>query len=325
MRVFITGATGFVGSYLVKRLLSEGHDILCLTRNIDKISFPTYNNVEFLEGDITKPDTYSNYLVNIDMIYHLAGYVKHEAYNKNEAYKNNVIGTRNIFNLALEKKIKKVIYLSSAGIFHSKDNSVMDENSLPVGKFINYYAYSKYLSYIELKDFLNRGLDVVTIMPVSIYGKGSPLFINFFDFLIKYKIFFKKILDKKLSLVYIDDVVEAIVKVSRPDYHRECYLLSGSVIEINDIISIVNRIFKINIKILNIPLWLMYVFVNFLDPLSKLTRKKFFINKEILNFMVGDISVSSKKAKNELSWIPSSFGETFSDMLVWYKDSLNSK
>lgn len=325
MNIFITGATGFVGSYLVDRLSKEGHNIMCLTRDISRISLPTNNNVQFIEGDINKPETYKVFLDGIDVIYHLAGYVRHEAYSKREAYNNNVEGSKNIFKIALEKKIEKVVYMSSAGIFHSEDESIFNEESKAPDKFINYYSYSKYLGYLEAKNFINKGLNIYIIMPVSIYGPGSPLFVDFFNFLVKKRIFFRGLLNKKISLVYIGDVIDALVKVSKASEFSREYLLTGKVLYIKEIINYIERTLKIKILILNLPIFLMTTSINFLDIVSKLLNKKFFINKEIFNFLIGSLLVSSEKIKSELNWSPSDFDKTFLEMLHWYKNNLNNR
>lgn len=323
MNIFITGATGFVGSYLVDRLSEDDHNIICLTRDISKISLPTDNNVQFIQGDINKPETYESFLDGVDVIYHLAGYVRHEAHNKEEAYNNNVKGSKNIFEIALAKKIGKVIYMSSAGIFHSEDESIFNEDSKKPDKFINYYAYSKYLGYLEAKNFIDKGLNISIIMPVSIYGPGSSLFVDFFDFLLEKRVFFKSLLDKKISLVYIDDVIDALIKVSTSSEFSREYLLTGKVLYIREMISYIEKIFKTKILIFNLPLFLMRISINFLDFVSKLLNKRFFINKEIFNFLVGSLLVSSNRIKSELNWNTSDFDKTFLGMLYWYKDNLN--
>ncbi len=321
MNIFITGATGFVGSYLVEEMSKEGHYILCLTRNIENVSLPTYDNVEFVQGDINDVSTYEKFLKDVDVIYHLAGYVRHEAHKREEAYNNNVIGSRNIFNLALTNNIDRVVYMSSAGIFHSKDDSIFNEDSKVPSKFINYYSYSKYLGYLEAKKFIKQGLDISIIMPVSIYGPGSGLFVDFFDFLVKKKIFFKNLLYKKLSLVYIKDVVEVLIKVSETSGAGHEYLLTGKTLRVKDIIKIIEDTFAIRIIILNVPLFLMSISISFLDIVSKLIRKNFFINREMFNFLVGSLLVSSDKIKSELKWEPSNFDKTFLEMLYWYKNN----
>ena len=113
MRILITGGTGFIGSHLCKRLLNEGHYIICLDNNFtgkmeNIASIKNHPNFEFIRHDITQP-----ILLEVDQIYHLACPASPKAYQYNpiKTIKTNILGTLNALGIA--KRVKARILLSS--------------------------------------------------------------------------------------------------------------------------------------------------------------------------------------------------------------------
>lgn len=113
MRILVTGGTGFIGSHLCKRLLNEGHYIICLDNNFtgkmeNITSIKNNPNFEFIRHDITQP-----ILLEVDQIYHLACPASPKAYQYNpiKTIKTNILGTLNALGIA--KRVKATILLTS--------------------------------------------------------------------------------------------------------------------------------------------------------------------------------------------------------------------
>ena len=273
MKVFITGASGFIGSYLVKELAERGDEIVCLTRDLRRMSLKTRDNVNYVEGDITKPNSFEKFFENVEVIYHLAGYVKHKPYSARVAYDINVIGTKNIYDLAKKYAVKKILYLSSAGIYHPTQNIIANEDTPLSKKFINTYAYSKYLGYIETQKYVQEGVNIISILPASVYGDGSPLFVDLLNFLVNKRIFFKTLLDKRLSMVYVDDVVQAILVAEKKSDFGETYLLSNANLEMAELLKIIEDFFDIRLYKLNVPEFFISTAITSFDLVSKILNK----------------------------------------------------
>ncbi|HEM48680.1 MAG TPA: NAD-dependent epimerase/dehydratase family protein, partial [Caldithrix sp.] len=113
MKVFITGATGFIGSFLVEALTKKGYQVKCLVRNSSKLNWISDLNVKCHFGNLNDPESLSKGLYDADYIYHLAGVTKSL---KDENYISaNVRGTKNLIDavLATNKKLKRLIHISS--------------------------------------------------------------------------------------------------------------------------------------------------------------------------------------------------------------------
>jgi nucleoside-diphosphate-sugar epimerase len=314
MKIFITGGTGFIGRRLIDRLARDkNNQLICLTRNLSKAVIPAAENVQFIEGEISNPETYKDYLQNSDILYHLAAHVKYglSPNEKKENFQTNVIGTKKIFQTALEFKIPRVIYLSSAVIYHPCGNGIPDESDNPPDKHITEYSKTKYLGFLEAQKFISKGLAIITLLPTSVYGCGSPLFTDFIKFLFKHKIFFKPLLDKKLSTVYVADVVNAILLASTSEKTVGSYIISDKIITVRDLIKMTEKHFHIKIRIFNVPLILLKSSIITADFLCQYIGINKYINKEIFALISNNFVACGDKVKRELKWHPSPFKETF--------------
>ncbi len=318
MKIFVTGGSGFIGRRLVEKLSQNKDDqIFCLTRDLSKISISTAENVQYLEGDITKPETYKNFLYGSDRLYHLAAYVGYGIYgrDKKEMGKINIDGTKIIFDIAKQFKIPKILYLSTAMVYHPMGEKIVVETDNFPKKHTTHYSYTKYLSFLEAQKYIKIGLPITVILPTSVYGYGSPLFSDFVKFLLKYKVFFKSLLDKRLSVVYVNDVVDAILLAEKGDYVGESFIVSSEIITIRDFIKQVEIYFKIEVKIYNLPIFILKLFSPVIGFISRF-KKGLYINKEIFNFINGNFIASGEKVKNKLEWKPkTSIYNKFEEMI----------
>ena len=115
MNYLITGATGFVGPHLIKKLTSEGHVCKCLVREGSENNIPELDGVQIITGDITKLETFTGIAENIDCLLHLAtlGHMSNFTVTEDMFYAINVHGTINIMNEALRAGVPKIVHCST--------------------------------------------------------------------------------------------------------------------------------------------------------------------------------------------------------------------
>ena len=125
MKILVTGGTGFIGNHLCRKLLNEGHYIICLdnnfTGNMENIKDMINNsNFEFIRHDITLP-----ILLEVDQIYHLAcpASPKSYQYNAIKTIKTNILGTLNALGIAKKSKSKNTININIGSIWRSNYKS----------------------------------------------------------------------------------------------------------------------------------------------------------------------------------------------------------
>jgi len=171
-KALVTGAAGFIGSHVVRELLSENVEVRCLirpgesTRNLDGLG------VELLTGDILDIAAVEKALDGIDTVFHLAAVYSIWMRDWSRIYEVNIQGSRNVLWACLKKEIEKVVFTSSIaaiGIAPGKALSTEDTlfNQYTLG---NHYVLTKYLSQQEAIGFSKRGLDLVIVNPCFPFG-----------------------------------------------------------------------------------------------------------------------------------------------------------
>jgi len=182
--ILVTGATGLVGGHLIWHLLQENEKVIAIKRNTSStkalktiFSFYTENpdaylqKIEWRIADVLDKDSLVTVFDDIHVVYHCAAVVS-LSNSGSGLTETNVIGTRNIVNLSLNKKISKFCFVSSiAACGHTADNQVVNENTKwKDNEHRSAYAQSKYLSEQEVWRGMNEGLNAVIVNPGVILG-----------------------------------------------------------------------------------------------------------------------------------------------------------
>lgn len=169
MEILITGANGFIGSALTKKLLSCGHKVVCVDYSISECGhnevFSSYNE------NICKKELEKAFEENkIDAVFHLAAQTGVPISEKNPLIdaQINIMGSINLFKLCKKYGIKKTIAFSSAAVYGKPEYLPIDENH-PVNP-LSFYGFSKLTMENYLKHF---GIDYVILRPANVYGEGQ--------------------------------------------------------------------------------------------------------------------------------------------------------
>jgi nucleoside-diphosphate-sugar epimerase len=230
-KIFITGASGFVGSNIVRKLIAEGYiNIYCLKRPNTATDLCTdwRDKVYWLEGDIMDVCTIDELLKGMDVVIHAAAKVSFETGAKKNLIETSMHGTANMVNCALYHGIKKFIYISSvAAIGRRKIFESIDENLLfSYSKYDTSYGLAKFLGEQEVWRGHAEGLNVTILNPSMILGTGNwhrssvQLFRKIFEGMAYYPI-------GTTGWVDVDDVALAVSKCMTYDHDGQRYIISA--------------------------------------------------------------------------------------------------
>ncbi|GCE30939.1 NAD-dependent dehydratase [Dictyobacter alpinus] len=171
MRYFVTGATGFVGSHVVRQLIEGGHEVVAIVRNPAKAQELTKLGVTIAQGDVTNKESMREPMRNVDGVFHIAGWYKVGIKDKSDGEKINIQGICNVLELMKELGIKKGVYTSTLAVNSDTHGKEVDESYHFTGKHLSEYDRTKWVAHYEVADpMIDEGLPLVIVLPGVIYG-----------------------------------------------------------------------------------------------------------------------------------------------------------
>lgn len=228
--VLVTGATGFIGSYLLRRLAREGYRVRALRRADSPTDLvrDIESNVEWFEADVTDLTALEDAFSGVTHVCHCAAMVSFHPRDERRMRQVNVDGTANMVNLALDFGVKKFVHISSiASLGRSKERLDLDENCTWVpGKGNSRYAVTKYLSEQEVWRAHAEGLPVAIVNPAVVLGSGfweagpQKMFKQVYQGLKFWTV-------GRTGLVDVRDVAHFMQLLLESDINGERYILNG--------------------------------------------------------------------------------------------------
>jgi nucleoside-diphosphate-sugar epimerase len=242
MKYFVTGATGFVGGVLVRKLREQGYEAHASVRDPNKAKDLEALGVKLFKGDITAKESMREAMRGVDGVFHVAGWYKIGAKDKRDAERVNVYGTRNVLELMQELNIPKGVYTSTCAINSDTHGQVVNESYHFTGKHISEYDRTKAAAHEVAKEFIAKGLPLVIVMPGLIYGPGdtSSLRTNIVDFL-----------NGKLPMLptqtgfcwtHVEDIAQGHILAMEKGIPGETYIIAGEPHRIADVFKLASEI-----------------------------------------------------------------------------------
>jgi len=176
--VLVTGGTGFLGSYIIKDLVEKGYAVRAIRRS-NKLPFwiskQIMDKVEWVDGDVLDVVALQDAMEGVDTVIHSAAVVSFAPKQQKEMYQVNIEGTANVVNMALEKNIRRLVYISSVAALGRTANGghVNEEKKWEESKVNTHYAKSKFKAELQVWRGINEGLDAVILNPSTILGYGD--------------------------------------------------------------------------------------------------------------------------------------------------------
>jgi dihydroflavonol-4-reductase len=231
LKILVTGGTGFLGSYILRRLIEKGHTVRAIRRR-NKVPAHIPKNiiekVEWVEGDVLDVVALEDAMEGIDAVIHAAGLVSFMKKDRREMYKVNVDGTANVVNMALEKKVSRFIHISSVAALGRTmhGGEVDEEKKWEDSKANSHYAKSKYKAELEVWRGFSEGLKGVILNPSTTLGYGdwtsgsSAIFRTVYNE-------FKWYSPGVNGFVDVEDVAEAVLLVLESTINEERFILNA--------------------------------------------------------------------------------------------------
>jgi ornithine--oxo-acid transaminase len=168
----VTGATGFIGGHLARRLVEEGYQVRCLVRPTSDTSLLEKLDVEVAVGDLTSPRSLARAAEGCRYVLHCGALVSDWA-TTNEVTRINVEGTRNLLEASVGASVQRFVHFSSTDVYGYPGGAAIDETHAAT-RFRNWYAQTKLAAEAEVRRIeAAHALDAVILRPATVYGPGS--------------------------------------------------------------------------------------------------------------------------------------------------------
>ena len=276
MVVFITGATGFIGSYLARRLAFLGYKLKCLARQTSDLSILNSLSASITIADITDRDAIRKAIEGVDIVYHSAALVG-EWISKDVAIDVNIKGTQNLLEASLDAKVKRFVHVSSLAVLGMKHHHNTPADA-PYRLTGDIYSDTKIGSEKMVMDFYHRyGVPVVIVRPGFVFGPGDRRFLpRLLDLLKKRKFVFLGDGKNIMNIVYIDNLIDVLIQAG---LRKEAIGLIYNVtnkdkVTMRDFVYMICDILKLERPAKSIPFPLAKFIASNLERYSRLTNKK---------------------------------------------------
>jgi dihydroflavonol-4-reductase len=256
MKVFVTGATGFVGHHVADALAAQGADLRLLVRKSSNLAnlegIPGHTHI----GDLSDPASLRPALAGCDAVVHVAADYRLWIPDPDAMYRANVDGTRELLRMAREVNVPRFVYTSSVATMHFRTDGIVINEDTPVtlADMVGHYKRSKFLAEQQAIQAANAGQHVIILNPTTPIGpndsKPTPTGRIFVDFLNGK---FPAYMDTGLNLVDVTEVARTHVSALTLGQPGRRYILGGENLTLKQILDKMSAITGIPSPTVKIP------------------------------------------------------------------------
>jgi dihydroflavonol-4-reductase len=256
-RIVVTGANGFLGSWVTRALVEEGHDVVAVVRKNSDISELSGVSCKFVHGDVTDLSSLLDCFHGADSVFHLAGVIAYKKAQRQLMENVNVTGTKNVIEACQKNKVRRLVYLSSVvaiGAGKTKNEVLTEVSHFNLAHLdLGYFETKRQAEELVVEACSQKLLDAVILNPSTIYGggdakKGSRRMqvkvaqgkFNYFP-------------SGGVNVVAIEDVVAGILSAWKIGRTGERYILAGENILIKDLFALIAAEASVDAPAVEIP------------------------------------------------------------------------
>lgn len=316
--ILVTGATGFIGWHVARKLLERGHPVRALARPGSRVR---ELKVETVTGDLRDPNSLQRAVAGCGTVFHIAADYRLWAKHPDELFQSNVEGTRNLLTAARHAGVDRVVYTSTVGCIGVPDGGVGDEDR-PVGlaDMAGAYKRSKFQAEKVALEFARSGFPVVIVNPTAPIGdhdfKPTPTGKIILDFLSGRMPAF---VDTGLNIVDVEDTAEGHLLAAERGRVGERYILGCDNLTLQQILERLAAISGRKAPRVRIPYAVAYLAGLASTAWANLTGREPRAPLDAVKMARKKMFVSSEKAKRELGWDPRPVDGAFERAVEWFR------
>ena len=328
MKVFITGATGFVGSHTALALLAAGHECHLLVRNIAAAQayFQQHSQQQpqYIVADMLDSETVKAAMLGFDAVVHAAALVDLDPRHAEQTLQGNLQGITSVIGSACELGIKKILYVSSVSVMMHTDQAWVDESSALITSK-DAYSASKIACEQRVRDYQAAGYPVAITYPGGVIGPDDPKLSQVNDALLEMLMIMVPLTTSGIQLVDVRDLAQLQKQLLESDVFSEKenarYIIGGNFVPWADIAKALVESASIKPRCIKIPGWGLRLCGTVMDLLRCFIHVDVPMTVESTHIATKSPQFSSAKiaALMEVSFRPSF--ESIKDTCQWLESS----
>jgi dihydroflavonol-4-reductase len=324
MKALVTGATGFVGSAVARKLLREDCEVRVLVRRGANLRNVELLDVEIVEGDLTDPASLLEACEGCDAVFHVAADYRLWAKNPSEIYRANCDGTRALLHAARQARVRRIVYTSSVAVLGiPKDGTPGDEETpVTLADMIGHYKRSKFLAEEIVREFVRAGQPIVIVNPSTPIGprdvKPTPTGRIVLDAAAGRM---PAYVDTGLNVAHVDDVAEGHWLAYRKGRIGERYVLGGTDLSLRAILAEIADITGRKAPKIRLPHAAVMPVAVVSELIAKRSGRPPLATVEEIRMSRKKMYFSCAKAKAELGYAPRPARQALQDAITWFRQA----
>ena len=322
MKAFLTGASGFVGSHVLRALEASGATVRCLVRASSSRRALEGTAAEVVEGDLLEGDALARAIDGCSHVFHVAADYRLFVRRPAEMYASNVEGTRNVLRAAARAGVERIVYTSTVGTLGPMaDDSAADESSaVALGDMVGHYKRSKYLAKRAAKELAADGLPVVIVHPSAPVGEADwkPTATGkiILDFMRRR---LPALVDTGLNLVDVRDVAAGHLLAAAKGRIGEEYILGHRNMTLAEIVEALGAITGLPVPRVRLPHWIPLGLAAVDTTLARLLPREPWLPLEAVRLARHKMYFDPSKAVAELGLPQTPIEQPLRRAVEWYR------
>jgi dihydroflavonol-4-reductase len=321
--VLVTGASGFVGSAVVRALIKAGYPVRALVRGSSPRTNLAALDVEIIEGDMLDTHSVARAVAGTRYVMHVAADYRLWSRDRGEIQRNNVAGTRTIMEAALRHGVERIVYTSSvAALALRSDGQVADEaTALAEAAAVGAYKRSKVAAQELVESMIARDA-----LPAIIVNPSTPIGPRDVRPTPTGRIIVEAAsgrmpgyVDTGLNLVHVDDVAAGHLAALTHGTIGERYILGGQNVLLADMLGDIAMLVGRRPPWLRLPRRLLYPAAAVTETIAAVTRREPFLTLDGLRMAKHRMFFTSAKAARDLGFVARPYAEGLKDAIEWFR------
>jgi dihydroflavonol-4-reductase len=317
VRYFVTGATGFIGSHLIPKLIERGHSVTSLVRSPVRADALKSLGATLVQGDVTDRASLHT-MQGADGVFHLAGiYEMGHRYHAG-MHAVNVDGARNVFETAVELGVPKIVHASTLAIFGNTHGRVPDE-AYRIGKqaLASEYERTKWEAHYDVAlPLIERGAPIVIVQPGVVTGLGdtSPASLTIDAYVRRLPVMLGA--KSGVTWAHVDDIADGFILAMEKGRIGESYILAGPAMTYQEAMRMWQRLTGVPAPKIWLPDSVAGAAAGLIGLLERAFNLKLSYSSEALATLDHyTFYASAEKAHRELGWQPRPVEQVFKEVL----------